>query len=173
MKLAHMVILACTTALAVPSLALADAAQTQTPEKTQTPAPAKPAPGMMQGPGMMRGPGGMMHPPLSKEEFDAKVAAAYKDADAKKDGKVTLEEFKAHVQREQVRRREARQAAMFKRLDANGDGTVSAEEFKTHADRMYQRMQDRRDGKGNWRQGGHMGMMQDYDCDMMPMMTPE
>ncbi|MDA5194253.1 EF-hand domain-containing protein [Govanella unica] len=147
MKLVRIMLLACSAAVALPAMAMA-ADQAQSDNQ----------PPMYSRNGEHWRPEGARHEMkrMTKEEFQAKAAEAYKDADTNKDGKVTLDEFRAHVKREQERREAEREAAIFKSMDTNNDGYVTAEEFKAGADRMYERMEQHR-GKWEARRGEHKG----------------
>ena len=57
----------------------------------------------------------------------------FKDLDANKDGKLTLDELKGKAtEPKQIERREK----MFKDMDANGDGAVTLEEYKAFFEKM-------------------------------------
>lgn len=110
MKFARTVLLVCSTAIAVPALAVA---QDKGPENRRA--------------------------PLTQEQWNAKVADKFKSADAKADGKLTLEEYRSYLKREEERRKSERQAAMFRAMDADNDGVVTEQEFKDAAFRKGKR----------------------------------
>jgi Ca2+-binding EF-hand superfamily protein len=68
------------------------------------------------------------------EDFTAARDAAFKQADANGDGKLTQDEFVAFEEG----LRQNLTAARFKRLDTDGDGTVSAAELAA-APRLHRR----------------------------------
>ena len=139
MKFARTVMLVCSTALAIPSVVMA---------AQETPA-APPAPRERPA-------------PLTQEQWNAKVAENFKTADSKKDGKLTLEEYRTYLKKEEERRKSEREAAMFKRMDANNDGTVTEAEFKEAAFHFKQR------GDLHHKGWGPKGMMHDGKGRMGP-----
>jgi Ca2+-binding EF-hand superfamily protein len=82
---------------------------------------------------------------ISKEEFEAKRASEFSEADADKDGTVTMAELSAYHEQKREERRQARERRMFERLDENNDGTVSEDEFQKVG--MFDRMDKNDDGK--------------------------
>ena len=66
-------------------------------------------------------------PPKTEEKKPVDVEANFKKMDADKDGKLTLEEFKAKKKGKQLENAEAR----FKKFDKDSDSKVTLEEFKT------------------------------------------
>jgi Ca2+-binding EF-hand superfamily protein len=105
---------------------------------------------------------------VSREEFENRQNARFKEADENGDGKVSHEEFTEFLEEERERRREMREQHMFNRLDSDGDGVISKEETSAHSQQMFGRMDQNGDGKidaadrpgnGKWKgRGDGMGM---------------
>lgn len=70
--------------------------------------------------------------PVKRKQFDKLVTAMFRDADANKDGTVTVAELHSVVEA----RREATIRARFAAVDANRDGSLSAAEFMTWQKQM-------------------------------------
>ncbi len=63
--------------------------------------------------------------PLKREQLDKAVAAMFREADADRNGMVTIDELRAVVES----KRNAIIASRFARIDANHNGAISVEEF--------------------------------------------
>lgn len=79
---------------------------------------------------------------LTQDEMTEAVAARFAAADADKDGKVSLEEFRAY----RLAEAEPMRVRAFQRLDSNGDGKVTREEFDRISARMFSRLDRDDDG---------------------------
>lgn len=79
---------------------------------------------------------------VTQDEVNASVAERFAAADADKDGRVTLEEFKAY----RLTEMQPMKVRAFQRLDRDGDGKVTRAEFDRISDRMFARLD--RDGDG-------------------------
>lgn len=79
---------------------------------------------------------------VTQDEVNAVVAERFAAADADKDGRVTLEEFKAY----RLAEMQPMKVRAFQRLDRDGDGKVTRAEFDRISDRMFARLD--RDGDG-------------------------
>ena len=79
---------------------------------------------------------------VTQDEVNASVAERFAAADADKDGRVTLEEFKAY----RLTEMQPMKVRAFQRLDRDGDGKVTRAEFDHISDRMFARLD--RDGDG-------------------------
>lgn len=80
---------------------------------------------------------------LTQAEVTEAVAARFAAADADKDGKVSLEEFRTY----RLSEAEPMRIRAFQRLDNDGDGKVTREEFDKLSARMFSRLD--RDDDGN------------------------
>ncbi|WP_106751895.1 EF-hand domain-containing protein [Pannonibacter carbonis] len=79
---------------------------------------------------------------LTQDEVTEAVAARFAAADTDKDGKVSLEEFRAF----RLAEAEPMRVRAFQRLDSNGDGKVAREEFDRISARMFSRLDRDNDG---------------------------
>ncbi|AXB76337.1 EF-hand domain-containing protein [Novosphingobium sp. P6W] len=70
--------------------------------------------------------------PVKRKQFDKIVTAMFREADANKDGMVTIDELHAVVDA----RREATIRARFEAVDSNRDGNISPAEFMAWQKRM-------------------------------------
>lgn len=79
---------------------------------------------------------------LTQDEVTEAVAARFAAADTDKDGKVSLDEFRAY----RLAEAEPMRVRAFQRLDSNGDGKVTREEFDRISARMFSRLDRDNDG---------------------------
>lgn len=79
---------------------------------------------------------------LTQAEVTEAVAARFAAADADKDGKVSLEEFRTY----RLSEAEPMRVRAFQRLDGDGDGKVTREEFDKLSARMFARLDRDDDG---------------------------
>jgi Ca2+-binding EF-hand superfamily protein len=86
---------------------------------------------------------------ITQDEVNAAVAERFAAADADKDGRVTLDEFKAY----RLAEMQPMQVRAFQRLDRDGDGKVTRAEFDRVSERMFARFD--RDGDGELKQLPH------------------
>ncbi len=80
---------------------------------------------------------------VTQDEVNASVAERFAAADADKDGRVTLEEFKAY----RLTEMQPMKVRAFQRLDRDGDGKVTRAEFDRISDRMFARLDRDVDGE--------------------------
>ncbi|WP_430512988.1 EF-hand domain-containing protein [Pannonibacter phragmitetus] len=73
---------------------------------------------------------------ITQDEVNAAVAERFSAADADKDGRVTLDEFKTY----RITEMQPMKVRAFQRLDRDGDGKVTRAEFDRISDRMFARL---------------------------------
>lgn len=79
---------------------------------------------------------------ITQDEVNASVAERFAQADADKDGRVTLDEFKTY----RLAEMQPMKVRAFQRIDRDGDGKVTRAEFDRVSERMFSRLD--RDGDG-------------------------
>ncbi len=79
--------------------------------------------------------------PQSMTKPTMKMRPAFEEADANKDGSISLEEFLARHQ------------AKFKEIDANNDGKLTQEEFQTYSENMKKMIDDHREKMRAYKSG--------------------
>lgn len=84
---------------------------------------------------------------VSKEEFEAKSAVNFKEADVGHKGAITFEEFQVYADKQMEKRRLEMMKHHFDTADTNHDGKISADEYKAAADKMFTLMDANHDGK--------------------------
>lgn len=93
---------------------------------------------------------------VTKEEFEARSAANFKDADVHHKGAITFDEFQDFARKQMEKRRQEMMKHHFDEMDTNHDGKVSAEEFKAASDKMFNWMDTNHDNKLDAKDRGAM-----------------
>jgi len=78
------------------------------------------------------------------EEFSAMMQSRIGDADANKDGKMTVDEIAAEIERMRAERMARR---LIERFDTDGDGALTAAEIQSRQKKMFALMDRNDDGK--------------------------
>ena len=81
---------------------------------------------------------------ITFEEFSAMLTSRIGDADANKDGKMTVDEIATEIERMRAERMARR---LIERFDIDGDGALTAAEIESRQKKMFALMDRNDDGK--------------------------